>query len=163
MCPPVEAPVSGVFCTGRGVLERVSQRRTCPLYEPPTTREGWNGENFAVRMSEVLWKVYSGREWRCRFHTWSSPDGSCGADGFFVYDANRSSGNYAFLAISTRLSAINYLGRKIQVANHSLLVPPFVVELSHLLYPPSFSPLRALITHILVVINAVCTIKSVVR
>ena len=29
--PPDEAPVRGVFWTGRGVLERVSQRRTCPL------------------------------------------------------------------------------------------------------------------------------------
>lgn len=60
--PPVEAPVRDVFWTGRGVLERVSQRRTCPLYEPPIMRDGWNGENLAVSMSDVLWKVYSGRE-----------------------------------------------------------------------------------------------------
>jgi len=52
--PPVEAPVRGVFWTGKGVLERVSQSRTCPLYEPPMMRDGWKGENFAVNMSEVL-------------------------------------------------------------------------------------------------------------
>lgn len=60
--PPAEAPVRGVFCTGRGDLERVSHSRTWPLYEPPRMREGWNGENLAVSISEVLWKVYSGRE-----------------------------------------------------------------------------------------------------
>lgn len=29
--PPAEAPVRGVFCTGRGDLERMSQSRTWPL------------------------------------------------------------------------------------------------------------------------------------
>lgn len=52
--PPVDVPARGVFCTGRDDLERVSHKRTCPLYEPPIIREGWNGENLAVRMSEVL-------------------------------------------------------------------------------------------------------------
>ena len=31
VCMPVEEPVKGVFCTGKGDLERVSQIKTWPL------------------------------------------------------------------------------------------------------------------------------------
>lgn len=57
-------------------------------------RFGWNGENFAVRMSDIEWKTYSGLEWRWRFHTCTMPLGSWGAVTLFVYEARTNSGNY---------------------------------------------------------------------
>jgi len=65
----------------------------CPEYDPATTRLGWKGENFAVRMSEVEWKVNSGEEWEWRFQMFITPSGSYGAERFFVYDASNNSGN----------------------------------------------------------------------
>lgn len=76
VCPE---PVRGVFCTGAPPPardDRVSQSKTCPEYDPPTMRLGWNGENLAVKISEVEWNTYSGRECKCWFQTWTRPSGS---------------------------------------------------------------------------------------
>jgi hypothetical protein len=48
------------------------------------TRFGWKGENFAVRMSDVEWKVNSGEECEWRFQILIMPSGSYGAEGFLV-------------------------------------------------------------------------------
>lgn len=56
----------------------------CPEYEPATMRLGWNGENLAVKMSEVEWNVNSGEDCECKFQTFIIPSGSYGAEGFLV-------------------------------------------------------------------------------
>lgn len=57
---------------------------------------GWSeGTIKQGTVHTCAWKMNSGRSCRCMFHTFTRPSGSCGAEGFLVYDASTSSGNWS--------------------------------------------------------------------
>jgi len=59
------------------------------------------------------------------------PDGSWGADGFLVYEVKSSSGNCASEPVSLGEVRFSYLWREIDITDHALLAPSFIVELRY--------------------------------